>query len=408
MRVSRQTTNRKKLTARFVDTVKNPGKYYDGVLGLFVQVYSTGAKCWQQQITIDGKRTTLGLGGYPVVSLRRARKKALKNLRLVRKGKDPRVSRRRRTEPTFAEAAVVVLEVHRKNWSSAKLASDWIASLERYAFPRLERLRVSKVSSQDVIEVLLPIWTEKHRTALNVRQRIGLVMRWAIAQGYRVDDPTGRVLTGALPKVKRVTHFRALPHGEVARAIAKIRASSAWPFTRLVLEFLILTASRSQEARLAEWGEVDFVTSTWTQPPEHTKMRNEHVVPLSSSALAVLHKAATLAGGRKGLIFPSRKGGAIDVGVLSYVVKMLGINAVPHGFRSSFRDWSAEAEVDDNVAEACLAHEISNQVKGAYLRTKFLEQRRVVMEDWAWYLKSQDPKAGDAKPTSESNAQTGG
>ena len=309
MRVSRQTTNRKKLTARFVDTVKKPGKYYDGVLGLFVQVYSTGAKCWQQQITIDGKRTTLGLGGYPVVSLRRARKKALKNLRLVRKGKDPGVSRRRRTEPTFAEAAVVVLEIHRKNWSSAKMASDWISSLERYAFQRLGRLGVSKVSSQDVIEVLLSDLDGKasNRSECAPADRLGDAL--GDCAGLSSRRPSGRVLTGALPKVKRVTHFRALPHGEVGRAIAKIRASSAWPFTSLVLEFLILTASRSQEARLAEWGEVDFVTSTWTQPPEHTKMRNEHVVPLSSSALAVLHKAATLAGGRKGLIFPSRKGG---------------------------------------------------------------------------------------------------
>ena len=216
---------------------------------------------------------------------------------------------------------------------------------------------------------------------------MGAVMRWAILQGYRADDPTGHVLDGTLPKLQKPTHFAALPHDEVANAILMVRAANSWPYTKLVIEYVILTASRSQEVRLAEWNEIDFANSTWNKPAEHIKTKEAHDVPLSTAALSVLAKAAELAGGRKErLIFPSRKGIPISETVPTYVIKRLGIPCVTHGFRTSFRGWCAHTRVDFDLAEYCLGHKVGNSSSQPYNREDLLELRRPIMEDWGQYV----------------------
>ena len=381
-----------KLTARFVATVTEPGKYYDGILGLLLQVFPRGAKCFQQRLTVQGGKTrTLGLGGWPIVTLQMAREKALDNHRLVQVGKDPYVEKQRLSVPTFAEAVPTVVEIHKKRWkknrTQEKHVAAWVASLDRYVYPAFGHKPVSEIAPRNVLDVLEPLWTEKPRTAERLRHRIGAVMRWAMLQGFRADDPTGRVLDGTLAKAERPVHFQALPHAEVPAAIALIRASEGWPFTKLLLEFLILTAARSQEARLAQWSEIDFATSTWTKPAEHTKTKEEHDVPLSTAALDVLSRAAELLGGRKdGLIFPSKKGDVISNGVPSFVIKRLRIKCVPHGFRTSFRGWCAQTRVDFDLAELCLGHKVGNSSSQPYNREELIDLRRPIMQGWGEYV----------------------
>ncbi len=181
-----------KLTAAFVRRIKTPGKYRDAH-GLMLRVTSSGSKQWTQRIEFQGRRREFGLGGYPVVSLAEARETALDNRRLVRAGGDPSAARRP-TVPTFEDAAAKVIEVHRPNWKNSKHAAQWQTTLRQYAFPRLGRRRVDLVNTSDVMAVLLPIWNEKHETARRVRQRIGAVMQWAMAQGYRQDNPAGEAI----------------------------------------------------------------------------------------------------------------------------------------------------------------------------------------------------------------------
>ena len=192
------------------------------------------------------------------------------------------------------------------------------------------------------MSVLLPIWTAKAETAKRVRQRIGAVMKWAVAQGYRRDNPAGDAIGAALPKhgVGR-KHQRALPHGEVAAAIAVIRGTDAYRATELAFEFLVLTAARSGEVRAARWDEVDLDAATWTIPADRAKMKREHRVPLSSRALAVLSETLQLRDGT-GLVFPSMTGRPLADATIGKLVRKNGIKAVPHGFRSSFRSWAAE------------------------------------------------------------------
>ena len=296
-----------RLTTAFLNTVKTPGKYYDGN-GLFVQVYPTGARCWQQRITIAGRRRTLGLGGYPVVTLKMARDLALENLRTVRMGDDPLALKRRRKAPTFRQAAAIVLEHYRPTWTEVHKAERWMSSLETYAMPILGDLPVSSIAPRDVLAVVLPIWTKKPETAKKVRQRISAVMRWAVAEGFAPVDPAGDAIAGALPRHNKPRqHFPAVPHQQVSAVLAKIHASTAPTALKLMLEFLVLTAVRSGEARGARWSEFDSDTATWTVPAERMKSRTQHRVPLSSRALSVLRLARQLCGTGE-LVFPASNG----------------------------------------------------------------------------------------------------
>ncbi len=354
---------------------------------LFLQVTPTGAKCWVQVVQVRGRRHTVGLGGYPLTSLQEAREAAFENRKAARRGIPPaKRGGRRPGAPTFEEAAAEVLATQAKTWKAdGKSEAQWKSSLAAYAHPVIGRLRVGDVTSADVVAVLEPIWTTKRETARRVKHRIGKVMDWAVVHGHRADNPC-RAVEAALPRGgARPRHHRALPYAEVAAAVAAVRASAAWRGTRLAFEFLVLTAARSGEARLATWDEVDMEAGVWTVPGERMKMGREHRVPLSDAALDVL--AAARESGADGLVFPGPKGKVLSDATIGKLLRQRGVQAVPHGFRSSFRDWGAErTDFPREVLEAALAHGVGSKVEAAYARTDHFERRRALMDAWAAYL----------------------
>ena len=236
---------------------------------------------------------------------------------------------------------------------------------------------VGNVTSGHVLDILKPIWT-KRETARIVKRRISAVMKWAIAKGHRADDPAGAAIDAVLPRGgAEVRHHRALPYGEVAPALATVKASNAWACTKLAIEFLALTAARSSEVRLATWAEVDLEAGVWTVPGERTKTGREHRVPLSARCVDVLRAWCSRAPG----------GGAFSDSAMRRLLRARGIAASPHGFRSSFRDWAADkTEVPREVVEAALAQKVPNAVEAAYARTDHFERRRALMDTWAAYL----------------------
>ena len=245
-----------------------------------------------------------------------------------------------------------------------------MATLRAYAFPGIGRKRVDHISPADVMGVLLPIWNEKHQTAKRVRQRIGTVMRWAIAQGYRVDNPAGDAIGAALPRPPRVQkHYKALPYGEVAGAIEAVLGSEARVTVKLGFEFLVLTACRSGEVRGACWAEIDLGGGVWTIPAERMKSRREHRVPLSARAREILAGAKAHAP-RSELVFPSARGLVLPSFEFAGLLKALGIGAVPHGLRSSFGTGRRSGQTRPRaVMEAALAHAVRNRVEAAYARS---------------------------------------
>ena len=380
----------KTLSAAFVKTISVSGRYGDGRgghgLSLLVRPTATGrlSKTWSQRLRMAGRPFNLGLGSYPVVTLAEARQAALENRRAVARGRDPR----RGGVPTFAAAAEAVIAIHAAGWRDGGRSEEhWQRSLRTYVLPTLGGKPVDKITTADVLAVLVPIWSAKPETARRVRQRIGAIMRWAIAEGYRDDNPAGEALGAALPKNGGPrNHHRALPHADVGAALARVRASEAWPTTKLALEFLTVTACRSGEVRGARWEEVDGETATWTVPGTRMKAGREHRVPLSGRALEVLDAARELSDG-SGLVFPSVRGVQLSDNTLSKLLRELGIPAVPHGMRSSFHDWAAECtDAPREVCELALAHVNSDRVEAAYRRSDLFERRRALMEDWASYL----------------------
>lgn len=377
----------KALTAQQVKNLSEPGKYFDGH-GLYLRVDANGSRFWVQRIVVRGKRCELGLGSPSLVSLSEARATALENRKLARAGGDPRqVKKEAAAILTFEEAARKVHNLHKPTWRNEKHAKDFITSLEVYAFPKLGRLKMPDITTADVLSVLTPIWIEKAETARRVRQRIGTVMKWAIAQGWRQDNPAENI-SQALPKVgKQKAHRRALPYTDVAGCIATVQASGAGVATKLAIEFLILTAGRSGEVREARWSEVDRHAKVWEVPAERMKMKRPHRVPLSARALAILKQAEAMKD-ESDLIFPgTKKGRPLSDMTLSKLVKELGFDADVHGFRTSFRTWAQERTTfPREVAEAALAHLSGDEVERAYARSDVIEKRRKMMESWARFL----------------------
>ena len=371
----------KRLTAAFVKYAA-PGRYYDEH-GLILRVKPTGSKQWIWRGTVRSRRVDLGLGGHPYTTLAEARQKAFEYKKLARAGGDPRALKT--TAPTFEDALEKVLTIHRASWRpGSKSEAQWRASLKTYAFPRIGRKRVDQINTADVMAVLLPIWSTKRETARRVRQRIGAVMKWAVAQGLREDNPAGDAIGAALPRNGgKVKHFRALPHQEVRAALATVEASDAWIGTKLAFRWLVLTATRSGETRLAKWREIEG--NTWTIPGRRTKSGRPHRVPLAPAALRALEEAREIADG-SGLIFPSPTGRVLSAMTLTKLLRENGVQAVPHGFRTSFRTWCGDTAVAPEVAERALAHAVRDKVQAAYDRGSLYARRRKVMGAWAAYI----------------------
>ena len=392
-------TKAKALTVLKVRAFNDPGDYSDGN-GLTLRVEKSGTKRWIQRVSIDGKQRNVGLGGFPAVSLEDARDAAIVNLQAIKAGRDVIAERRdardaarqpKQTVPTFAEEAAETIRLQRPTWSNPKHAAQWASTLATYAFPVMGNKPVDSITTADVLAVLKPIWTEKHETASRVRQRMESVFDLVIAEGHRNDNPAGKHNLRVLPRLRKTKrHHRALPYAEVPAALEKVKTSTADWTTRLAFEFLVLTASRSGEVRLARWSEINRETATWYVPAERMKARKEHRVPLASRSLEILEQAAVLSDGNdSGLIFPAnRKGNSLSDMAFTVMLRRLEIPAVPHGFRRSFKSWATETKTGSwHEGEAALAHRIGDtETSDAYIDTDLLEPRRGVMEKWAAFL----------------------
>ncbi len=376
----------KALSAAFIRSAP-PGRHADGN-GLYLFVQPSGTRSWIQRILVRGRRRELGLGSVALVPLAEAREKALANRKLARRGGDP-LAEKRRTEgiPTFAEAALRVLEQKRDGWCNPRHSREWLSSLSRFAFPQIGKVPVSEVTSADVLEILTPLWHRKAATAKRVRQRLRAVLEWAVAMEYRLDNPCDRIGPVLGPQQDGTEHMQAVPHREAATVIRKVRASAAVPAARLALEFLVLTAARWSEVRWAEWKEIDRSGRVWTIPARRMKTNRRHRVPLCGRALEILEEAEALEGGAGPLVFTHGGGKPLHDSAVRRLLRQLGFAAVPHGFRSTFRDWAGE-ETDHprEVIEAALAHVVRNRVEAAYARSDLFERRRRLMDDWAAYL----------------------
>lgn len=374
-----------KLTAKKVDNLKEPGFYGDGE-GLYLKVGAGGAKSWILRTVVHGRRRDLGLGSANLVPLSEARTKSREYRRIARDGGDPDTVRKQESI-TFEEAAKRVHEGLVPTWRNQKHAETWLSTVENYANPKFGKRPLHTIGTADILGVLSPIWTEKYETAKRLKQRLATIFDWAKGAGHYPHENPVNGVKKALPSVKkRAEHMAALPWQAVPafmEDLAKREGVSA-----RTLEFIILTAARSGEARGARWEEIDLEKQEWLVPAERMKRGVPHRVPLSEAAVSVL-KAV------KGLdpvwVFPSpqrdREGHARPQSVMVFksLFKRMGKEGFTvHGFRSSFRDWCAEsAKVDREVAEAALSHATGNAVERAYARSDLFERRKALMDGWA-------------------------
>ncbi|MBK0400630.1 tyrosine-type recombinase/integrase [Limibaculum sp. M0105] len=371
--------------ARQVDTLP-VGKHADG-RGLYLHVASEKARSWVWRGTVQGRRREISIGPADVVSLKSARMTAEDWRRIALDGGDPMKTRdeARRSAMTFEEAARLVWAEQVEGQKSARYSQTWITSLERDAFPVIGRIPVNAIRQGDFLRVLAPIWTERHATAKHIKQRLATIMDWARAAGhFEGVNPADGIERGLAKVAHRATHHRAVPWADVPQVFAKL--GEAEGVAPLAVQFLILTAARSGEVRGMTWAEVDMDAGVWTIPPERMKTRREHRVPLSAEALAILQRVRPLS---DGLCFPSRIAGKpMGDATLSALLKTLDIPGVPHGFRSSFRDWAEErGRVRREIAEMCLAHVVGNAVERAYRRTDVLEERREALARWGRFVR---------------------
>ena len=376
------------LTATAVKAARAPGRYGDGD-GLFLLVGKSGGKSWMVRVQKDGRRRDIGLGSASKVPLKLARERAITIREQIEAGIDPVAERRKAAGiPTFREAAALVHAEHKASWKNAKHRAQWLSTLESYAFPAFGDRSVATVDAAAVRDALATIWLEKPETARRLRQRIRTVIDWAVAKGYRDAALAMPVIDKALPKQRaKVRHHAALPYAELPAFMRKIRESES--MGRLALEAVILTAARSGEVRLATWGELDLEAATWTIPAERMKAGREHVVPLSAPAVALFKrmKAHRRGDSNMALVFPgTKRGKPLSDMTLTKAMRDMGREETPHGFRSTFRDWVAEQTTwPAELAEAALAHVVSDKTVAAYQRGSMLEKRRELMASWADY-----------------------
>ena len=381
-----------RLTAVKVRSIDKPGRYGDGN-GLYLNVAKGGSKSWVQRITIDGVRRDMGLGGYPVVSLAQARAQAADNRSAVASGVNPIVEKRRAATPTFREAALKVHALNIPTWRNGKHAAQWISTLETYAFPVIGDMKIDSIKKIDALACLTPIWTAKPETARRVRQRMRSVFSWAMAHDYVEHNVAGEAIDAALPAMPKVrAHHRSLPYQDVPEALEMIAASGASESAKLCFRFVVLTASRSGEARAATWDEIDADSELWTVPGHRMKAGRAHRVPVSDAAMGVLEEADAIRD-ESGLVFPSPRklGSPLSDMALTKLLRDNGLSerTTVHGFRSSFRNWAQEQTGASHAAmELALAHAVGSAVEQAYMRSDLLEQRRTLMQQWAHYLEN--------------------
>ena len=371
-----------------------------GVSGLYLQI--RGDSCsWVLRVTIGNRRRDVGLGGYPDVPLAQARDKARGIRAKIEQGIDPIAERKASRTAlvgalTFDEAAKRLIAAKSPEWANAKHATQWKATLDTYASPIIGKMPVDKIELRHIVDVLTPIWHTKTETASRVRSRMEAVLSWATATGERSGDNPARWrgnldagILAAPNKIRKVKHHTALPIDALPGFVVDLRQCEG--IAARALEFAILTAARSGEVRGAVWDEIDLDAKTWTIPGERMKAGRAHSVPLSPRAIALLKALPRIAGTE--LVFASPTGKLLSDMTLSAVMRRMEVDAVPHGFRSTFRDWASErTNYPRDVAEMALAHTIGDKVEAAYRRGDLMTKRTKMMADWAKFIEAK-PKA---------------
>lgn len=379
------------LTAMQVRQMKTPGRYADGN-GLYLVVDPSGAKRWLLRTVVMGKRRDIGLGGLSLVSLAEARQKALEYRRVARDGGDPIAERakKRKVVPTFEEAARAAHKALSEGFANDKHSNQWINTVEQYALPHIGHLRIDAITTPDVLRVLAPIWLTKAETARRLKQRLHRIFEHAKAAGHRSgENPVGGVANGLPKQQDKEAHHAALPFGDLPDFTAKLRASGEAVSSRLALELMILTATRTSEVLLAEWDEIDFQQKVWTIPANRMKAKRTHRIPLSSRSVDILTEAKPYAQDSKFLFPGMKKGRPLSNMVFLKLLERMKVDVTAHGFRSTFSDWAAETTHHPReVVEMALAHTIKNKVEAAYRRGDLLEKRVPLMDEWAAFALS--------------------
>jgi integrase len=389
----------KELSPLEVRRLEKPGLHaVGGVAGLLLQVTPTGARSWILRVTVGSRRRDLGLGGFPDVPLTDARDKAREARELIAQGIDPAEQKKAAKAAlmaaeakiiTFNECARRYLKSKTKEFSNPKHAAQWESTLNTYASPFIGKLAVDKIEMAHIMQVLTPIWDSKTETASRVRGRVESVLSWATVSGFRTGENPARWKGGldiVLPKPRKITkvkHHTALPWQEVPAFMPDLRKLGG--MGAKALEFAILTAARSGEVRGATWDEIDLKGKLWTIPAERMKAKKAHRVPLNADALKLLKALPRLGGSNH--VFPSARGGPLSDMTLSKALKSMGVDAVPHGFRSSFKDWArTSTRFADEVSELALAHVSTDATRAAYARDELLPQRTKLMDSWGDFI----------------------
>ena len=383
-----------RLTHAFAKSINRPGRYGDGRgghgLSLLVKKAKNGrwSKTWAQRLrtAIGRKPTARGLGSFPTVTLAMARDKALDNVQRVARGED--ILKPKPVIPTVNEAFDAVFSNRADSWTSDTTKQYWYLT-KKYAQP-IGSKPVSEVTRSNILNLIKPLWYTHPRLARALRQNLSRVMKWAIFEDLRDNDPAGPEVAANLGRQPAGGHQKSLPFNDLGNALAQVRDSNAWWAIKHCLIFIALTGVRSKEARMATWDEINLDTDTWTIPGSRMKNRTQHQVPLSSQAKEILAHAQQQTGRRQGLIFPPElRGKFISSGSLSNLMRELKIPAVPHGSRSSFRNWAGgNRDILSYAAEMVLAHKPSEPIVKIYLTSDFFEHRQPVMQEWADFLTS--------------------
>ena len=389
------------MSAAKIINLKKPGVYGDGD-GLRLRITKTGKKSWVFRYRLFGKTKDMGLGSFPQISLANARKKRDQQKELVLQELDPifeknkiKIDLIKKEAMTFKVAASNYIETFKDQLTNKKHSQQWVNTLKRYVYPHIGNYPVSKIKNIDVLKILKPIWSTKNETATRVRQRIEKVLNWSITLGYR-DHPNPAALNGnleyLLPKsssIRSVQHHRSLPYENLPEFASELKKTNLYSAKALL--FLILTASRTSEVIAAEWDEFNFKLKIWNIPENRIKIRNKHSVTLNESALELLKELKNISDSK--YVFPGTKA---DTHISNNsMLKLLKNNfpeiykqSVTHGFRSSFRDWAEEQHnFSRRAVELCLSHQNKDKTEEAYLRSKLLQKRHLIMNEWDNYLK---------------------
>ena len=378
------------LTAAECRKIDKPG-FYRVADTLYLCVKPSGARSWVQRIVIDGRRHNIGLGSFVLVSISKAKDKAFKNRVAVADGRNPVQEKKRSNVPTFEIAARDTFAGLSPTFKSDKVRHDWISQLEIHAFPKLGKMPVDKITGRDVLSIVKILWTTKPATGKSLRQKIRKVLSYCQAQEYVSNNVAGEAIDGALPKNGNGSeNHRALPYREMPDALELIGNKVASLPASLCIRFLIHTAVRSNEARLARWSEIDFDSSTWIVPADRMKAGREHRVPLSKAALDLLEQAKSMRNASD-LIFPSstRPHNPVNSRTLTRTLEDIGLidRTVIHGFRTTFRTWASECtDLPREILEMALAHSVGSAVEQAYSRSDLLNKRIELMRLWSEFL----------------------